>query len=105
MNQYSKWHTVTYLGLEVKYANVVFGTWVTSARTSYVIVQSVQNSAADNTVYCAYHFLRLPYLPSYSRVCHSDSHTDNISKGNECMLFILSVPWDTASKNLLKETL
>lgn len=24
MNQYSKWHTVTYLGLEVKYANV---TW------------------------------------------------------------------------------
>lgn len=52
-----------------------------------------------------YHLLYPQYLPSYNRMCHSDSRSDSISKGNEYMLFILSAPGKFLSKELLWETL
>ncbi len=58
-------------------------------------------AAADNILFCVYHFLSPQYLPSYNSVCHSDSRTDNISKGNEYTLFILSAPGIFLSKNVL----
>lgn len=78
--------------------------WETAEKSMERTRTFYNNNNNNNGFFCVRHFLYMHYILPNWRVHHSDSWRDSTSKGNECMLFILSAPGILHSKNAPQET-